>query len=112
MVSEQAKQIIGQAQAYQQQLQAIMAQKENMKLQSTELEKAIKDVTETKETSVYKMSGPVLLKTRKADALKDLKEKQEFIRTQLNAMEKNEEKLKSRLEELRGKLAPQKGAGG
>lgn len=110
MASEQEKQILGQAQTYQQQLQGIMGQKENMKLQSLEIGKAVEELGKTKETDVYKISGPILLKSKKADVLKELKEKQEFLSAQLKTLEKSEERLKSKLEELKGKLQSKEAA--
>lgn len=109
--AEKTKNIMMQAQTYQQQLQGLMAQKEAFKMQSDEIEKAIVDLEKITGEEVYKMSGPILLKSKKNDVMKDLKEKQELIKTQLKTIEKSEEKAKSKLDELRDKIGPPTQAG-
>ena len=67
MVSEQAKQLLGQAQMYQQQMQSIIAQKKAMDLQIMEIKKTLEELEKVKETEVYKISGPVMIKIKKSD---------------------------------------------
>jgi prefoldin beta subunit len=105
--------LIGQAQAYQQQMQAYMMQKEQLSIQLMEINKAMEDLEKTKEAEVYRISGPVLIKTKKADATKDLKEKQDLIKMRLSQIEKKEKGIKDKVDDLREKLTkPAAGGGG
>ncbi len=106
MVSqEQAQQILVQAQAFQQQIQSIVAQKETLKLQQIEIKKAIEEIGKSQDSNVYKASGPILIKSSKEDANKWLTEKDEFITTRLQTLERSEKKVKERIDELREKLS-------
>ncbi len=104
MVSEQAQQLLGQAQVYQQQVQGIMAQKNALSLQVTEIKKALEDLERVKETEVYKISGPILIKTKKSDVKKELNEKLDIISTRIKTLERGEKKTKTRIEEIRDKI--------
>ena len=104
--------LIGQAQAYQQQMQAYMVQKEQLSLQLMEISKAMEDLEKTKEAEVYRISGTVLIKTRKADAVKDLKEKQELIKMRLAQIDKKEKGIKDKVDDLRERLTKPAGGGG
>ncbi|MCX6814643.1 MAG: prefoldin subunit beta [Candidatus Aenigmarchaeota archaeon] len=105
MVSqEQAQQILAQAQVYQQQMQSILAQKETLKIQQLEIKKAIEEIDKNKDEHVYKASGPILIKSPKEDVKKELSEKNEFISTRLQTLERSEKKVKEKIEELREKL--------
>ena len=109
-ISKQSQQLLGQANAYQQQIQSFMVQKESLNMQLMEINKAVEDLEKSKETEVYKISGPVLIKTKKADAKKDLKDKQDLIKMRLESIEKNEKRIKDKIEELRGKLSESTGS--
>jgi prefoldin beta subunit len=111
MTSQEAQQLLGQAQVYQQQVQGIMSQKELLNTQLMELEKAIEELDKTKEKEVYKISGPILLKTVKSEVKKDLKEKKEMINTRLKSLETSEKKVKEKIDVLRQKLSKGPSAG-
>ena len=104
MTSQQAQQLLMQAQAYQQQIQNIVTQKETLKLQEMEIKKALEELEKTQEKNVYKISGPILVKTTKEEVTKDLKDKQELIEARIKTLEKNEQKVKEKIDELREKL--------
>jgi prefoldin beta subunit len=105
MASEQEQQLLNQAQLYQQQMQTIMMQKENISIQLLEIKKAL-DETEKVEAKreIYKVSGPILIKSTKAEVLKDLKEKQETLNVRMKTLESGEKKAKAKISELREKL--------
>ena len=105
-------QLIGQAQAYQQQMQAYIMQKEQLSIQLMEINKAVEDLEKTKEADIYRISGPVLIKTKKADAKKDLKEKQDMIKLRLSQIEKREKGIKDKIDELKERLTKPAAAGG
>ncbi len=104
MASEQAQQLLGQAQIYQQQMQGILTQKEIMSTQLVEIEKAIDELGKTKEKQVYRISGPILIKSSKSEVKKDLEEKKNLIAMRVKSLEKSEDKIKEKMGVLREKL--------
>ena len=104
VTQEQAQQLLGQAQVYQQQMQSILAQKETLKIQQLEIKKALEEMEKARDEHVYKASGPILIKSSKEDVRKELSEKDEFITTRLQTLERSEKKVKEKIEELRVKL--------
>jgi len=111
MASEEAQQILGQAQIYQQQIQGIMAQKEMLASQIAEIDKALEELANTKEKQVYRISGPILLKTGKNKVKKELEDKKEMINLRLKSLEKSEKKAKEKVDVLRQKLTKSASAG-
>ncbi len=104
-VPKDAQQLLGQAQLYQQQLQGLMNQKELMNMQLIEIDKALEALETTKEKDVFKISGPILIKTGKLEVKKELKEKKDAISLRIKSLEKGETRLKSQMEELRARLS-------
>ena len=65
-------------QQLQQNLQAIMIQKQQLEAESVEIEKATEELKKSEQDeAVYKSVGPLLIKTKKDDTLKELDEKKE-----------------------------------
>jgi prefoldin beta subunit len=105
VTQEQAQTLLGQAQVYQQQMQSILAQKEALKLQQLEIRKALEEIAKSKEPHVFKASGPILIKTSKDDVRTEMTEKDEFIITRLQTLDRSEKKVKEKIDELREKLS-------
>lgn len=105
MTSEQTQQLLEQAQSYQQQVQSIMAQRDALNLQLVEIGKTLRELEETKETNVFKISGPILIKTGKNEVKKELKDREQQTKLRLKTLEKGEERIKAKLEELSAKLS-------
>jgi len=99
----QVQQLLLQLQTFQQQMQAVALQKENMNLQKIEMEKALEEL-EKSDDEVFKAVGPILVKTTKADMIKELKEKNETIDLRLSSLNKQEEKIKEKINENQEKL--------
>ncbi len=104
-ISKQKQQLLNQAQIYQQQLQGILAQKESLNLQLMEINKALENLEQTKEKTIYKISGPILIKSDKEEVKKDLNERKEMITLRIKTLEKGEKRLKEKFEELRAKIS-------
>ena len=85
---------------FQQQLQALLMQREQLNLQLLELRTAITELEKTAEKQVYKLAGPVLVKKPVEEVLADLKEKQELVTLRLQAIEKSETRTKERMQVL------------
>ncbi len=110
MASQQEVQnTLAQAQAYQQQIQSILLQKENITLQLNEIKKALDELSKTAETEIYKMSGPILIKTSKSAVKKELMEKQELLSMKMKTLERGEKKTKGKLDELKQSLTQEMG---
>jgi prefoldin beta subunit len=104
MEKEEASHLFSQAQLYSQQMQNILAQRTAMVLELNEIKKSLEELGKTKEKSVYRLSGPIMIKADTAAVKKDLEEKQNTISLRVKTLEKQEERLKERIEELRGKI--------
>jgi len=103
-MSDHAQQLAGQAQLYQQQMQGIAMQKEALNMQVQEINGALDDLEKTKEKTVYKASGPLLIKSSKEDVVKDLGEKKDLIDSRFKLLERSETKIKAKIDELREKI--------
>lgn len=103
-MTEETKELLAQFQAYQQQLQSILIQKESIKIQILETEKALEELNETKEKNAYKISGQIMVLKPVEELKKELNEKKEDLEIKVKALEKSEEKIKDKLRELQNKL--------
>nr|WP_206203337.1 MULTISPECIES: prefoldin subunit beta [unclassified Thermococcus] len=97
--------MLGQLEGYQQQLQLVIQQKQKVQLELTEAKKALEEIEKVEEgTVIYKTVGTLIVKTDKAKALEELKEKVETLEVRLNALERQEKKLNEKLKELTQKI--------
>ena len=99
-----SQQLLNEASLYQQQMQGITAQKEALNMQLMEISNALDELEKTKDKEIYKVAGPLIIKSAKTDIKKDMTEKKELIHTRLKVLEKSEDKIKTKMEELRNKL--------
>lgn len=104
MSSKQEQQLIAQAQMFQQQIQEIVSQKEALNIQSIEIKRALDEIEKSK-SDLYKIAGPILVKSDKESIKNDLTEKSDFIDLKKKTLERSESKIKERFEELRSKLS-------
>ncbi|MBU0953578.1 MAG: prefoldin subunit [Nanoarchaeota archaeon] len=97
------EQVMQQAQIYQQQIRNIASQKETINFQLAEIKNAKEELEKTSD-DVFKISGPILIRTTKTEATKDLNEKEELFSVRLKSLETSEKKLLDKMEELRNEL--------
>ncbi len=103
------QQLISQAQLYQQQMQNIMVQKESLNIQLIEISKALEELEKSHaDNDVYRIAGPILIKSGKTEVKKDLKEKEDVIRMRLKTIETGEKRVKDKIEEIRDKMSDPK----
>ena len=103
-IPEETRVMIEEFQNYQQQLQNLMMQKETLKLQNMEIQKAIEELNASKEKNAYKIAGNVMI-SKPIDELKsELNETKETIDVRIKSFEKMEVKFNSKLKELQTKL--------
>lgn len=94
------QQLIGQFQAYQQQLQTVYMQREQMKLQKLEIEKSIEELDASKEENAFKIVGPIMIKKPKEDLKKELKEHNDSLDLRSKTLDSAEERITKKLKEM------------
>lgn len=103
-MEKETEQLLGQAQIYQQQIQTILAQKTALTLELNEVRKSLEEIEKSDEKSVFKLSGPIMIKVDKLGMKKELKERENTINMRLTTIERQELKIKEKIEELRSRL--------
>lgn len=94
-------------QVLQQQLQLIMLQKNQLKMQQEEINHALSEI-EKASGDMYRLVGPILLQSKKEEVVKDLQERKNLIDSRLQVFDKQEERMKKSLEDSRKQM--EKGA--
>lgn len=105
--------LLMQLQAYQQQTQALAMQMQQFEIQSMELDAALEElVSESAPDEVFKSAGPILVKRKKDEVEKELKDDREIVKVRIDALKKQENRLREKMKELSAKLSPlMKGTG-
>ena len=99
------KEQISRLQQLQQNLQAIMMQKQQIELEIVETERALEELNKTTTSdSIYKAAGPLLIKSDKDTIEKDLTEKKELANTRVMVLGKQELRVKENLKEVENKI--------
>ena len=89
----------------QQNLQSIMAQKQQLEIEHLETEKALEEIKKAGENDdVYKHAGSILIKSTKKDLIADLEERRELAKTRTSVLSKQEEQVKQSLKEQESKI--------
>lgn len=85
------------------QLEVILIQKHQMEIQKNEIKHAL-DALKTATGEVYRNVGSIVLHTTKDHAVNDLTERNELLEVKLNAISKQEEKLRATVTDYQRKL--------
>jgi len=89
----------------QQNLQSILAQKQQLEFDKLETEKALEELQKTNDDDmVFKHAGTILIKSNKKDLIEELDEKKELSNTKASLLTKQEERLKITLKEQETKI--------
>ena len=89
----------------QQNLQAVLAQKQQVELELGEAEKALEELGKASDSeAVYKFAGNLLVKVKKEDVLKELTEKKELANTRKMVLTKQETRFRESLKDLQTKI--------
>ncbi|WP_461865545.1 prefoldin subunit beta [Thermococcus sp.] len=100
-IPPQVQAMLGQLESYQQQLQLVIQQKQKVQIELNDAKKALEEIEKiNSEAPVYKTVGTLIVRTKKDEALKELKEKVETLEVRLNALDRQEKKLNAKLKEL------------
>ncbi len=109
-IPENIQQELMQFQQLQSQYQIIVSQLQSLKIEMTETDVALNELSKTENPVVYKSIGSILVKSEKPDILDDLNKKKESIDIRIKTIEKQEDRVKKKLEEMQKNL--QKALGG
>jgi len=89
----------------QQNLQAVMAQKQQVELELSETEKALEELEKAADSeAVYKFAGNLLVKVKKEDVMKELNERKDLANTRKMVLAKQETRFKDSLRDLQSKI--------
>ncbi|OYT43147.1 MAG: hypothetical protein B6U88_01720 [Candidatus Aenigmarchaeota archaeon ex4484_56] len=102
-LSNEAKELLVNVQTHNQQLQNLIAQKQNLEIQLSEIDEALKEIQDKEE--IYKEVAGILIKSDKNKIIEELKEAKEFAEIRKKQINQQEENLKKTLEEEQKKLA-------
>jgi prefoldin beta subunit len=92
-------------QQLQQTLQGVMAQKQQLEMQLTEVEHSESELEKMKETAViYKSIGALLVKSEKDKVTAELTERKELLKMRVDVLGKQEERLRTQVKDLQEKL--------
>ena len=92
-------------QQLQQTLQSVLAQKQQVEFELTEIEQALSELQKTAADAViYKAIGSLLVKAEKEKVTTDLNERKELLNTRATVLGKQEERLRTQMKELQAKL--------
>ena len=92
-------------QQLQQTLQGVMAQKQQLDMQLSEVEQATSELEKLDETAVvYKSIGALLVKSEKDNVTTELTERKELVKMRVDVLAKQEERLRTQVKDLQEKL--------
>lgn len=96
---------VSRLQQLQQNLQAIMMQKQQVELEIVETDRALEEIKKAgEEDVVYKSAGPLLIKSKRENIVKELEEKKELSNTRVMVLTKQETRVKDNLKEVENKI--------
>jgi prefoldin beta subunit len=101
-MNEEVQEKIGQIQLIQQNLENFSMQRQQLQLQQTEIETALSEMENS--NTIYKIIGNIMILTNKDKLRKELEEKKEMLSIRINTIEKQEEKLRLKIEELQKEI--------
>jgi len=92
-------------QQLQQTMQSVMAQKQQLDMQLTDVEQAASELEKLDETAVvYKSIGALLVKSEKDKVTAELTERKELVKMRVDVLAKQEERLRTQVKDLQEKL--------
>jgi prefoldin beta subunit len=92
-------------QQLQQTLQTILAQKQQVEMEKSEVEQTLAELAKTTDNAViYKAIGSLLVKAEKAKVSEDLTERKSLLDTRSTVMARQEERIRAQVKEAQTKL--------
>ena len=103
-IPKQVQDKLAQFQGLQNQMQMVLMQKHQLNVRQKEIELALEELGKVKNEKIYRIAGSLLIETNKKDSKKSLGDDKEITETQIKVMEKQENKLRSKIEGLNAEL--------
>jgi prefoldin beta subunit len=92
-------------QQLQQTLQSILAQKQQVELEITEIDQALSELQKlTDDAVIYKAAGSLLIKAERPKVTIELDDRKELLNTRVTILGKQEERLRGQLKDIQTKL--------
>ena len=92
-------------QQLQQTLQSVLAQKQQVDMEQTEIEQTLTELQKTADDAViYKAVGSLLVKAEKDKITEELGERKDLLNTRSTVLARQEERLRSQVKEAQTKL--------
>jgi prefoldin beta subunit len=92
-------------QQLQQTLQSILAQKQQVELETSEIDQALTELQKLGDDAViYKATGSLMIKSEKTKINVELTERKELLNTRATVMAKQEERVRSQLKDVQTRL--------
>ena len=92
-------------QQLQQTLQSILAQKQQVEMEKTEVEQTVAELQKTADGAViYKAIGSLLVKAEKPKVTEELVERKELLETRSTVLGRQEERIRNQVKEAQTKL--------
>lgn len=92
-------------QQLQQTLQSVLAQKQQVEIELTEIDQALSELQKmTDDAVIYKAIGSLLVRAEKAKITADLNERKELLNTRATVLGKQEQRLRPQIKDLQTKL--------
>jgi prefoldin beta subunit len=92
-------------QQLQQTLQSVLAQKQQVDMEQNEVDQTLTELQKTADDAViYKAAGSLLVKAEKTKVTEELVERKELLNTRSTVLTRQEERLRSQVNEVQTKL--------
>jgi len=92
-------------QQLQQTLQSVLAQKQQVQLEMSEIDQASTELQKLADDAVvYKATGSLMIRAEKTKMIAELSERKDLLNARVTILAKQEERLRSQLKELQTKL--------
>lgn len=104
-VSQEAREQVVKLQQLQQQLQALMMQKQNFQIQESEIDNAMTEASKSMpDTDLYEIVGNIMVKKSKEELKKSLNDKKEITTLRIKSLDKQINSLDGRAKELQKEI--------
>lgn len=101
-ISDESREKVQQLQFIEQNLRSSLLQRQNFQTQLVEVESALGEIEKT--DTAYKIIGNIMVALPKDQIKKELDEKKEFLSLRMQSLEKQEEKLRLRANQLQSEV--------
>ncbi len=99
MTQKEIEDKIEQLQLFEQNIQALLMQKQSFQSQLLEVENSLEELNKTRDKP-YRIIGPIMVLSDKEELKKELKGKKEVLDLRINSLDKQETEIRAKAKEL------------